>query len=144
MILDSKTKIINNQNYEVKSFTAMYNMSLFLKFSSLVGAGLPEIFATASNLGDLSLVGKAINNVLGSLYVNDPKGLIVLEIMANTKRNGSEINTVTFDQFYSGNMSEMTEALLFSIEVHFKSFLPLKMVAGLVTKSEVVADSVVS
>ena len=128
-------KNIRGHEYEIMALPAMHNYTLFLKFSSVVGDALKSIFGVADNSGFASL-GEGVGLVLKALYANDPKGDLMLEIMSQTTRDGVAINKSTFDKFYTGNIEEMTEALTRSIIVHFKGFLPLDRLSGLLFKVE--------
>lgn len=128
-MLNKSKKIINEQTYEFGNLPAMYNTNLFIKFTSIVGGSLSNFLASINN-NDLSLIGDGINKVMSSIYINDPSGSIILEIMSQTTRNGVVINKDTFNQFYTGNIEEMTEALFESMVVHFKPFLHLNKLSG--------------
>lgn len=147
MTLETIKKQIQGHDYEVGHFPAFYNYNLFIKFSSIVGVSLQEIFSAltdnsgeASSLMDLKInfgnVGKALHELVTSLYINDRDGSLMLEIMSQTMRDGRVINKVTFDEFYRGNMSEMIDALLLSIQVHFGGFVQKKFF-GLVESVQV-------
>jgi hypothetical protein len=130
-------KTINGHEYEFMALPAMHNYTLFLKFSATVGDSLKSIFSVMDNSGFGGL-GEGISLVLKSLYTNDPKGDLMLEIMSQTTRDGVAINKSTFDKFYTGNIEEMTEALTQSIIVHFKGFLPIDRLSGLLLNQGVV------
>ena len=127
-------KLIYNQQYEVGFFPAFYNYNLFIKFSSVAGGSFSKVFTALSNNKnanegamldqniDLESMGEAIRELVTSLYLNDRDGLMMLEIMAQTRRNGVAVNKDTFNQFYTGNMDEMMAALMFSVSSHFKQF----------------------
>lgn len=140
-------KQIDGQEYEVFNLPAFYNYNLFIKFSSIVGVSLQEIFTAltdngggSSSLMDLKInfgnVGKALHELVTSLYLNDRDGSLMLEIMSQTTRNGKVVNKTNFDEFYTGNMSEMIDALLLSIQVHFGGFVQKKFF-GLVESVQV-------
>lgn len=134
-------KTINGHKYEIGYLPAMANANLFIKFSSYIGGSLPDFLSvfkgtsTESNI-DLSAIGEGINKIMKSLHVNDPEGEILLEILSQTLRDGRTINRNTFNEFYTGNISEMVEALYESIMVHFKDFLPIDKLPGNLTKKE--------
>jgi hypothetical protein len=146
-------KTINGHKYEIGYLPAMKNTNLFIKFSSYIGGSLPDFLAvindaignkttnTLESKVDLSAIGEGINKIMKSLYINDPEGHIILEIMCQTLRDGRTINENTFNEFYTGNISEMVEALYESIMVHFKPFLPIDKLAGDHTKKEKIVPS---
>lgn len=137
-MLDKVKKTINGHEYEIMAFPAMYNYSLFLKFSSVIGGGLKSIFSVAGSngVGGLGGLGEGIALVLKSLNDNDPKGEMMLEIMSQTTRDGKAINNSTFNQFYTGNTKEMVGALTESIKVHFEGFLPIDDLSGLLFRAQ--------
>jgi hypothetical protein len=135
MKLDKVTKTIKGSNYEIGYLPAMYNTNLFIKFSSIIGGSLPKFFGSL-NSNDFSLIGEGISKIMTSVYVNDPQGAIILDILSQTTRNGVAINKTTFDEFYTGNIEEMIEALIESMVVHFKPFLPIDKLSGFLEKGE--------
>jgi len=126
---DNVTKTIGGHVYEFRHLPAMYNTNLFIKFTSIIGGSLSKFFG-AMDGGDLSLIGDGVSKIMSSIHINDPQGLIILEIMSSTTRDGVAINKTTFDQFYTGNIEEMTEALFENMVVHFKPFLHLNKLSG--------------
>jgi hypothetical protein len=82
-MLAKVTKNIKSQSYEFGYLPAMYNTTLFIKFTSYIGGSLSKFFG-AMNSTDLSLIGEGISKIMSSIYVNDPKGEIILEIMNQT------------------------------------------------------------
>ena len=60
---------------------------------------------------------------------------MILEILAQTKRDDVVINKLTFDQFYTGNIGEMMEALFVSMTVHFKPFFSQGKLFGILTEN---------
>jgi hypothetical protein len=134
-MLEKVSKTINGQQYEFGHLPAMYNTNLFIKFTSIIGGSLSKFFG-AMNSTDLSLIGEGVSKIMTSIHVNDPEGKIILDIMTQTTRNGVSINKDTFNQFYTGNIEEMVEALFESMVVHFKPFLPISKLSGLLTSKE--------
>ncbi len=133
------TKVINGHNYEIMPFPALYNYNLTTRFGATVGSSFRNILATFSGQDEtnsMAELGSGIYTLLNALHTKDPKGELVLEILSQTTRDGKAINKVTFDDFYTGNMEEMMEALIESINVHFKSFLPKGQFSGLLTTQE--------
>jgi hypothetical protein len=129
---DNVTKTISGHVYEFRHLPAMYNTNLFIKFTSIIGGSLSKFFG-AMDGGDLSLIGDGVSKIMSSIHINDPQGLIILEIMSSTTRDGVAINKTTFDQFYTGNM---TEALFENMVVHFKPFLHLNKLSGFLKTNE--------
>lgn len=129
-------KTIKGQSYEIGHLPALANTALFIKFTSYVGSSLSDFFTMFGNNSDMASIGEGINKLMKSIYVNDPNGEIILEIMSQTMRNGVPINRDTFNQFYTGNISEMTEALMESLMIHFKPFLPLDKISGTLTEKD--------
>jgi hypothetical protein len=128
-------KTIKGQSYEFGYLPAMHNTNLFIKFTSIIGGSLSKFFG-AANSTDLSLIGEGISKIMSSIHINDPEGHIILEIMNQTTRNGIAINKETFNQFYTGNIEEMMEALFEAMVVHFKPFLPIDKLSGLLATKE--------
>jgi hypothetical protein len=134
MSLESTKKIINEQNYEVGHFSAIYNYNLFIKFGHVTGDAYSNIGAALANADisslstllnsqiDFAQIGQSLNMLVSSLYQKDRDGSFMLELLAQTRRNGIAINKDTFNQFYTGNMKEAYQALMFSINVHFNFF----------------------
>lgn len=130
--MNKVSKKINGHDYEILSFPAIHNTKLFLKFSSVVGDSLKSIFSVADNNG-FSGLGEGISLVLKSLHANDSNCDLILELLSQTTRDGKAINRTTFDMFYTGNIEEMMEALTESIIVHFKGFLPIDRLSGVLS-----------
>ncbi len=137
---DKVIKTINGQSYEFGYLPAMYNTNLFIKFTSIIGGSLSKFFG-AMNSSDLSLIGEGISKIMSSIHVNDPDGNIILEIMNQTTRNGIAINKETFNQFYTGNINEMMQALFEAMVVHFKPFLPIDKLSGLLVSKEILTTN---
>lgn len=136
-MLNKKTSfIINGNRYEVCHLPAMYNTNLFIRFVSLVGGSLSKFFALFTNTSDWSVIGEAINTIMVSISEKDSQGLIILEIMSQTTRNEVAINKDTFDQFYTGNITEMTEALFETMRIHFQPFLSSTKLSGYLIKPD--------
>jgi hypothetical protein len=127
---------INGHDYEIGYLPAMYNTNLFIKFTSIIGGSLSKFFSIFNNTDDWGAIGEGINKIMTSLYVNDANGDIILEILSQTTRDGVPINKVTFDQFYTGNIGEMTEILFESMQVHFKPFLQIDRLSGFLKNPE--------
>lgn len=135
---------INGHAYEVRHFPAMYNFNLFIKFTSYIGSSFSKFLGLLNGVdlnklksgelnGDFASIGEGIYKMLSSIYVNDPEGKIILEILSHTTRDGVVINKETFDRFYTGNIEEMTQVFAKTINIHFSPFLPLKSLFGLLT-----------
>lgn len=144
--LQKTAKEINGHKYEIMSFPAIYNYNLATKFGSMVGASFRSIGATIGStiveqdaaIG-MAELGSSIHKLLDALHAKDPKGDFMLEIMAQTTRDGKAVNKVTFDEFYTGNMKEMTAALIATIKVHFEGFFPEGGISGLLSAQESIA-----
>ena len=143
--LKKHTKEIKGHSYEIMPFPAMYGLCLMNKFGATIGSAFRSIGATAgysmvsnsiaaedaaAGMGEL---GSAIHALLIALHTKDPKGEMILEIMSQTMRDGKAINKTTFDEFYTGNMSEMLEALIATINVQFKNFLEETLRSGVLS-----------
>ena len=124
----------------------MQNYSLFLKVSAIVGDSLPELSESfLGSEGSYRGIGEAVNKLVSSVYVNDPEGKILLQILSQTQRNGIPINKDNFNKFYMGNMGEMMEALVYTCEVHFKHFFPKDLLSGFpIKEKELTAESAAS
>lgn len=135
---------IMGHNYEVRYFPAIYNTNLFIKFTSYIGSSFSKFLGVLNGInlqklkegnfeGDFGALGEGINKIFSSIYVNDPEGKIILEVMSHTTRDGVAINKETFNKFYTGNIEEMTHAFIKTLHVHFAPFLPIKQLSGLLT-----------
>jgi len=146
--MKTQTKtIINEQEYEVGVFPAMYAHRLSLRLLKVLENSLPKFFGIfqegLDGKLDLGAFGGALSNLTSSIYDNDPQGELILELMAQTLRNGVAINKDTFNQFYTSNLDEMYRALFFSIKTHFAHFFSL-FATGNLLQSQVLTNSAVS
>jgi hypothetical protein len=137
-MIERVKKEINGQQYEFGYLPASFNLALFVKFGSIVGVSLSR-FTEAMLKNEYALIAEGVNKILTSIYINDPKCDIVLEIMNQTTRNGIAINKDTYNQFYTGNIEEMLEAFYEAMMVHFKPFLQ-KILSGFLGLEEKAKD----
>ena len=132
-VIGLKEQTIQGHNYTVGSFPPLYNYQLFLKVSAILGECLGDVldgFFNKESEASYKSIGDAINKVLSSLYINDPDGKLVLELMSQTQRDGKLINKDTFNAFYTGNLGEFMEALLFTFKAHFLHIVPERAHSG--------------
>lgn len=129
---------IKGHRYEIGHFPALYNTSLAINFNACIGCSFGDFFSLFMNEGgkDFKNVGEGIHKIMCSLQVNDPNRELLLEILSQTKRDDIAINRTTFDQFYTGNIGEMMEALFTSIRVHFSPFFSEGNLFGALIGSE--------
>jgi hypothetical protein len=130
--LKATTATIKGQEYKIVPFPAIPATQLFLRFTSIAGDSFKSFFSLADNNG-FSGFGEGVALIFKAFYMNDPKCELILEIMSQTTRNGIAINRSTFDQFYTGNIEEMRDALIETIKVQFKGFLPLDRLSGVLS-----------
>lgn len=70
----------------------------------------------------IPILGGKVDNI-EPLIASDDQNLL-LKIFSCTTRNGSKINSLTnFNKTYSGNLSELMQALQYVVEANFKDFL---------------------
>jgi len=73
------------------------------------------------------------------------EGNFLMDLFSNTLRDGSVINETVFNDVYSGNYTEMVEALKFIIESNFSDFfnffLENKNLFSAVKKEEVATET---
>jgi len=135
---------INGHDYEIRHFPATHHLSLFIKFSSYLGPSFSKFLSVLNGIDlnklstgeinlDFAAIGEGIYKILSSLYVNDPEGKIILEILSYTTRDGVAINKETFNRFYTGNPEEMTEVFAKAVYIYFSPFLGIKKLFGLLT-----------
>ena len=60
---------------------------------------------------------------ISKLYELDKDGTLVMDILSHTIRDDTAINEATFDNIYTGNLSELMEALKTVVEFNFGDFL---------------------
>jgi hypothetical protein len=136
-----KTKI-NDHDYEISYLPAFYNYRLWLKFTSYIGSSFSDFLNISEGNG--APLGEGFNKLVSSLYVNDPRGEIIINILSQTKRDGVPITSENFDRFYTGNIGEMMEALVHSIKVHFTPFFTPLSLFGNQEKQEQAGNSAAS
>lgn len=127
-----KKLVICGQNYEIGSFPAQYIHESTPRIVGILKAALPRVFKTYDdavknimvddNSSSVSLedVGMSIVNLVMAFSAEDTNSTFTLEILSQTKRNGTPITAETFNQFYTDNLQEMYMALYQSIVKHWK------------------------
>jgi hypothetical protein len=135
-MLSVKTGIIKGHNYQCTLFPAQAGYAKGIKLSKIV-AGVIESDDPIS----------AIVDGLIKLDKEGEEGKFLMDLFSNTLRDGSVINETLFNEVYSGNYTEMVEALKFIIESNFSDFfnffLENKNLFSAVKKEEVVTETTV-
>jgi hypothetical protein len=121
-MIESKEKTINGVTYMVTQFPARRALKIQAKLIKL----LAPLFFAKDDLLDKEVndpkVMRAASGLLDRLdedYVVN----LVMELLVSTRREGKEITDGVFDTVYAGNFGELFDALVFVMEVNFKSFL---------------------
>jgi hypothetical protein len=133
-MLSVKTGIIKGHNYQCTLFPAQAGYAKGVKLGKIV-AGVIESDDPIS----------AIVDGLIKLDKEGEEGKFLMDLFSNTLRDGSVINETLFNEVYSGNYTEMVEALKFIIESNFSDFfnffLENKNLFSAVKKEEVVTET---
>lgn len=135
-MLTVKTNIIKGHNYQCTIFPAQAGYVKGLKLGKVV-AGVIESKDPIT----------AIVDGLMKLDKEGEEGKFLIDLFSNTLRDGAVINETLFNEVYSGNYTEMVEALKFIIESNFSDFfnffLENKNLFSVVKKEEPVVETTV-
>jgi hypothetical protein len=133
-MIEEKTKVINENTYVVQQFAARRGLKLKTRLIKLIA---PTAFALMGSVGkdkqgNISLdseanpdmVAKAVSGLVNNLE-SDSVVELIFALLETTRRNGVEVtgqNGSHFDMIYAANYGELSQALMFVIEVNFGSF----------------------
>ena len=106
-MLPVKTQVIKGHTYHCTLFPAKCGYLKGVKISKICSALLTGADAYS------------IMAVLETIIETDKDGSFIIDLFSNTLRDGAVINEVLFNEVYSGNYTEMFDALKFIVESNY-------------------------
>ncbi len=128
-MLEKHEREINDVPYTVEHFPAMKGMRIAVRLAKTFGGGIGEAAAGGvESVMDMDIAA-VVQGITSNLDEEETPKLI-LELMANTERNGVKITKEVFDKVYAANYGELLKALQFVLEVNFGGFIGALAQAG--------------
>lgn len=134
MSIQTKEKTIDGVRYSVTQFPARRGLHMKVRLARLLA---PSLGPLLSSLGktDLRNAAKLLNaeidpgmvgKAFGSLFQTaDPDDFInlVMQLLADTRREGHEIDEALFDREFAANYGHLYKVLAFVLDVNYSNLL---------------------
>jgi hypothetical protein len=111
---------IDGNEYEIKPFLGMHGLRLQMRLGKILGPSIKEVIGgfpkeKVGNILDASIdpamIGNGLSAFVTALTDNDPKGDMVVQLLAQTVRNGIPLNEHEINKVYAANYAEMFKAV---------------------------------
>jgi hypothetical protein len=124
---DVKRKKIDGKDIIVTPFMGFVSLKYQSRLVKMIGpafGGLANKAKALDNSADsiIDIVGTALNGLAESID-EDKFSEFMLELHSQTRIDGSEVNTETFNNVYAAHLSTMYKVIAFILEVNYSDFL---------------------
>ena len=123
-----ETKEINGHEYYCIQWPASKALKKKFRLIQLFGGAFSKLGSLIDTKGKIS--EEAISGFIGALFLeNSPDDVFdfLKGVVISATRNGQRIDDATFEEFYSDNLMEFYQAVIFVLQVNYSNFFVGKL-----------------